>query len=171
MRIMGMKQNTKILYKNSRSWTYDVKSIGYRYHLANAHAAIGIQQLNSIKIIKKSRIATYNYYYNNLKNIRQIFIPKLQKDVLPFICYILVKKNLRDRMIKFLKKKGVDTGLHWKPNHLHTLIKKNKYRHDSLTNTNQMYQELLTLPFHSCMKRSHEKKVVRVIKDFFLDGI
>ena len=170
MRIMGMKQNTKILYKNSRSWTYDVESIGYRYHLANVHAAIGIQQLNSIKIIRKSRVATYNYYYNNLKNIRQIFIPKLQKGVLPFICYILVKKNLRDRMIKFLKNKGIDTGLHWKPNHLHTLIKKNKYRSDLLTNTNQMYRELLTLPFHSCMKKSHEKKVVNAIKNFFLDG-
>ena len=171
MRIMGMKQNTKILYKNSRSWTYDVKSIGYRYHLANVHAAIGIQQLNGIKVIRKTRIATYNYYYNNLKNIPQIFIPKLQKGVLPFICYILVKKNLRDRMIKFLKKKGIDTGIHWKPNHLHTLIKKNKCRHDLLTNTNQMYRELLTLPFHSCMKKSHEKKVVKVIKDFFLHGI
>ena len=158
MRIMGMQQKTKILYKNSKSWVYDVKSVGYRYHLANLHAAIGIQQLNSIKIIRKSRIATYNFYYNNLKNIPQIFIPKLQKDVLPFICYILVKKNLRDRLNKFLKKKGIDTGLHWKPNHLHTLIKKNKYKHDLLTNTNQMYRELLTLPFHSCMKKSHEKK-------------
>ena len=167
MRIMGMQQKTKILYKNSKSWVYDVKSVGYRYHLANLHAAIGIQQLNSIKIIRKSRIATYNFYYNNLKNIPQIFIPKLQKDVLPFICYILVKKNLRDRLNKFLKKKGIDTGLHWKPNHLHTLIKKNKYKHDLLTNTNQMYRELLTLPFHSCMKKSHEKKVIRAIKEFF----
>lgn len=171
MRIMGMKQNTKILYKNSRSWTYDVKSVGYRYHLANLHAAIGIQQLNSIKIIRKSRVDTYNYYYNNLKNISQIFIPKLQKGVLPFICYILVKKNFRDRIIKFLKKNGIDTGLHWKPNHLHTLIKKNKYRHDLLINTNQMYKEILTLPFHSCMKKSHEKKVVKVIKNFFLKNI
>jgi len=171
MRIMGTNQNTRILYRNSRLWTYDVKTIGYRYHLANVHAAIGIQQLNSIDIIKNSRVATYNYYFNNLKNISKIYIPKLQKEVLPWICYILVKNNLRSKMIKFLKKNGIDTGLHWKPNHLHTLIKKNKYRKDLLSNTNKIYRELLTLPFHSCMKKSDERKVVRTIKDFFLKEI
>ncbi len=171
MRIMGMKQDNKILYKNSRLWTYDVERIGYRYHLSNLHAAIGLQQLNSIETIRKTRIATYNFYYNNLKNISQIYIPKLEKGVLPFLCYILVKKDLRNKMIIFLKERGVDTGLHWKPNHLHTLIKKNNYRHDLLTNTNQMYPELLTLPFHSCMKKTDEKKVIKVIKSFFSTNI
>ena len=53
LRLMGMQQKSNILYKNKRSWTFDVKRTGYRYHLANLHAAIGLAQLKKINYIKK----------------------------------------------------------------------------------------------------------------------
>ena len=45
MRLIGMTQSAKLMYTNNRAWTYDVKDIGFRYHLSNIHAAIGIEQL------------------------------------------------------------------------------------------------------------------------------
>ena len=49
IRLMGMKQSSKVMYKNKRAWTYDVDVHGYRYHLANLHAAVGISQINDLK--------------------------------------------------------------------------------------------------------------------------
>ena len=48
MRLLGQKQNQEKLYENNRSWTYDVDDIGYRYHLANLHAALGIEQIKKL---------------------------------------------------------------------------------------------------------------------------
>ena len=44
-RLIGMTQSAQRMYKNTRAWEYDINEIGFRYHLAILHAAIGIQQL------------------------------------------------------------------------------------------------------------------------------
>ena len=42
MRLMGMGQSPSLMYRNERAWTYDVTRLGFRYHMANLHAAIGL---------------------------------------------------------------------------------------------------------------------------------
>ena len=32
MRLLGVKNDTEKRYKGSRSWEFDVESLGYRYH-------------------------------------------------------------------------------------------------------------------------------------------
>ena len=53
LRIMGMTQPAEVNYQNRRAWGYDVDKEGYRYHLANVHAALGSAQLKKIKLDKK----------------------------------------------------------------------------------------------------------------------
>src|SRR5712664_2151887 len=43
MRLIGMTQPSTVMYQNQRAWTYDMKEIGFRYHMANLHAAIGLR--------------------------------------------------------------------------------------------------------------------------------
>ncbi|HEV7180377.1 MAG TPA: DegT/DnrJ/EryC1/StrS family aminotransferase, partial [Candidatus Baltobacteraceae bacterium] len=38
MRLVGMGQPAEVMYQNQRAWTYDVKHLGFRYHMANLHA-------------------------------------------------------------------------------------------------------------------------------------
>ena len=44
LRLIGMGQPAEVMYQNRRAWTYDVVEPGYRYHLANLHAALGLEQ-------------------------------------------------------------------------------------------------------------------------------
>ena len=57
------------MYTNNRAWTYDVKDIGFRYHLSNVHAAIGLEQLKKIQFIKKTRQEIFKRYNSSLKKI------------------------------------------------------------------------------------------------------
>ena len=50
MRLIGMSQSTEVMYDNKRAWSYDVQNIGYRYHLSNPHAAIGLAQLKKMPL-------------------------------------------------------------------------------------------------------------------------
>lgn len=165
MRLMGMSQKAKVMYKNQRSWFYDVKNLGFRYHLANLHAAIGVEQLKKKNIIKKSRIESFKRYNKKLKKIDQIIIPKYQDGTIPFHYCLRIKNKKRLGMIEFLKKNGIDTGIHWQPNHTFTLFKKCKS--GDLSVTEKIKNEILTLPLHSLMKNKDIDHIVFKIKEFF----
>ena len=55
MRLIGMGQPPSVMYRNQRAWTYDVTRLGYRYHMANLHAKIGLAQLAKIDKIVSTR--------------------------------------------------------------------------------------------------------------------
>src|SRR2546428_11647564 len=57
MRLIGMSQPAKVMYTNARAWTYDMRGIGFRYHMANMHAAIGLAQIAKMDRIAESRRA------------------------------------------------------------------------------------------------------------------
>ncbi|MEO8765634.1 MAG: DegT/DnrJ/EryC1/StrS aminotransferase family protein [Ginsengibacter sp.] len=166
LRLIGMGQPAAMMYENKRAWTYDVKRLGFRYHMANLHGALGLAQLAKMEIISKSRRETAILYSKELKGIRQIITPKSDfKNIVPFLYYIRILGGKREELIKFLKENGIDTGIHWQPAHCFSLFKKAKC--GDLSVTNIVGKEILSLPLHSCMKKSDTKEVINAIKTFF----
>ena len=165
IRLMGMGQSSKTMYKNKRAWTYDVDVHGYRYHLANIHAAIGISQINDFDKIKKTRVDTVKYYNINILDHKYLVKPILNRGIVPFIYYLRIKNGLRKNFIEYLSKNKIDTGIHWKPGNNFSLFKKIKSNH--LIETNKVAREIVTIPLHSDMRSSDKKKIVNTINDFF----
>ena len=52
-RLIGMTQPAAQMYTNSRAWTYDIEELGFRYHMSNLHAAVGVSQIKKIEEIIK----------------------------------------------------------------------------------------------------------------------
>jgi perosamine synthetase len=72
MRILGIDTDTWARYQNKRNWQYDVVCEGYRYHMPNFCAAIGIKQLERIDKTQLSKInicKQYDKAFSNLKSI------------------------------------------------------------------------------------------------------
>lgn len=44
-RLLGVEKDTEKRYSSQRSWDFDVKYQGFRYHMSNIMAAIGIAQM------------------------------------------------------------------------------------------------------------------------------
>jgi len=167
MRQLGQKQSLDKLYQNQRSWTYDVENIGFRYHLANLHAAIGLQQINNIDKIFKGRRQVFNFYTKELQDVSGIILPQITNDqVLPFIYVIRVLNGKRDAFRNALQEQGVDTGIHWQPGHLFSLFK-NAKRGD-LSITDKIAKEIVTIPLYPDLSKEEAAKVVYAIKDFFI---
>jgi len=57
-----MTQSTDLLYQNKRARSYDIETIGFRYHMANLHAAIGMTQIAKMKVISESRQNACHHY-------------------------------------------------------------------------------------------------------------
>lgn len=166
MRLIGMGQPSSVMYENRRAWTYDVKRLGFRYHMANLHGALGLSQLQKMPIISETRRTAARYYSEHLSKIDRITIPQTQfDDVVPFLYYIRVPDGKRSELADHLRNQNVDTGIHWQPGHWFSLFK--GCRRGNLDVTEQIAEEILSLPFHSNMQREDQDAVISGIQSFF----
>jgi len=166
MRLIGMGQPASVMYGNQRAWTYDVNRLGFRYHMANLHAAIGISQLDKMPEITESRQVACKRYNELLAPVEQIITPNSTfDDVTPFLYYIRVPSDKRQVLRDYLKAQGVDTGIHWQPGHWFGLLK--DARRGDLSVTDHIGHEILSLPLHSKMSENTISRVTDAIATFF----
>ncbi len=163
-RLLGIDRDTWTRYKNKRSWHYDVVTQGYRYHMSNINAAIGLMQMKKISQFIEKRQKIVEMYDNAFKDIPKFSILKKDiKNLSPY-CYILRVKRDRDKLMIFLKEKGIETGIHYIPNHLQSFFKKYATK---LPVTERVWQEILTLPLYYDMKEEDIRLVINSVKEFF----
>jgi len=145
-----MQQPATVMYQNKRAWTFDVERVGYRYHMLNMHAAIGLAQLKKLDIISETRREACKKYNNKLQDIPQVRIPQTDfSEVNPFLYYIRVPIDHREKLRDYLRENGIDSGIHWQPGHWFTLWK--ECRAGDLSVTDKVGSEILSLPLHSKM--------------------
>ncbi len=165
LRQLGFEINANVNFFKKKKVNYDIESLGFRDHMTNVNAAVGISQLKKIRLIKKRKYEIVSFYEKNLKNLKNIKIPNYdKKNIIPFIYPVRVSKNLRDNLRHFLKKNNIFTGLHWYPLHKMSLFKKCKK--GNLKNTNLVAEELISLPFHARLSNNDIKKVCDKIRLF-----
>lgn len=166
MRLIGMGQPASVMYKNQRAWTYDVQRIGFRYHMANLHAAIGLVQLKKMNIITESRRDAARYLSEKLGHLSEVILPKTNfADITPFLYYIRVSEDRREAFREYLRNRGVETGIHWQPGHWFSLFK--NCRRGNLSVTDRVAREIVSLPNHSCMSIGDLNRIVDSITAFF----
>ncbi len=166
MRLVGMGQPAEVMYQNKRAWTYNVSRLGFRYHMSNVHAAIGLAQLAKIKLISETRRNTCLFYNKELSAIKEVITPDTNfEGITPFLYYVRIPADKKEEFKMFMIDNGVDIGVHWQPGHWFDLFKNT--RRGDLSVTDKIGHEILSLPLHSCMTEESMNKVVDTIKNFF----
>jgi len=165
-RLLGVDKDTTERYKNKRSWDYDVVSEGYRYHLTNIMASVGISQIKQIDKFIKNRQETCKKYNEAFKEIKEIKIPQTNfENISPFIYTIRILNGKREELIQHLQDKKIDVGIHFIPVHKHSYFKNRKI--GDMEITNRVVNEILTIPLHSNMKNEFIERIISEIKKFF----
>lgn len=164
-RLLGVKKDTAKRYQGLRSWEFDVTHHGYRYHMSNIFAAIGLAQLKRLeKEFKPMRQELAKYYHDALKGIPGIILfPDDYKEILPHIFPIRVLGKKRDALRQCLWDNNIECGVHYCPNHLLTLFASKSLK---LPVTELVYRQLLTLPLHPDLSKNDQNKVVRCVNNF-----
>ena len=146
-RLLGVHRDTEKRYQGGRSWEFDVYQQGYRYHLSNLFAALGRVQLGRFeREFKPRRIAMAQKYRSTLAGTPDLLL--LQGDpgpIVPHIFPIRVLNGRRDQLRQFLLDREIESGIHYKPNHLLSFY---WGKPGELPVTERLYEELLTLPLH-----------------------
>ena len=146
-RLLGVEKDTDKRYQGQRSWEFDVRAQGYRYHMSNVFAAIGRVQLHRLPSeFAPARVALARRYRELLSGVRGVCMFETDLDrIIPHIQPIRILEGKRDPVRAALESSGVQTGIHYKPNHLLTLYGAGD---PALPVTERLYEEILSLPLH-----------------------
>ena len=162
IRLLGIQKDSDKRAIGQRSWDFEVKRQGYRYHMSNINAAIGLTQLSRIEEFAQKRRNIANRYVKLLESIPQVKV--IYNDFNKIIPHLFVVKVCkRDELRQFLTDMGVETGIHYKPNHLLNFFESG-YR---LPATENIYTELLSLPCHVDLTSDNIDFVVNKIRNFY----
>ncbi len=152
-RLLGVEKDTEKRYGGNRSWDFDVKYQGWRYHMSDIMAAIGIEQFKKLPEFSVRRQSLAKRYRNNLGSIDSIeLLDQDLSSIVPHIFVIKLKSGNRDDIRKLLLEQGIQTGVHYQPNHLLSLY---NVENTSLPVTEELFHKLLTLPLHPDLKESN----------------
>ena len=142
---------------NRKGVDYDVKKIGWNYYMNEFSAAIGLEQLKKL-----------NHTNNKRKEIAKAYSEKiLVEKKMPFnhecsYHFYWIRVKNRNKFREKLAKKGIETGIHYKPIHNFNLYK-SKIK---LPITEKVGKEIVTLPTHPNITKKDLEKIIKTVNQF-----
>lgn len=164
-RLLGVMSDTEKRYTGQRSWEFSVSAQGWRYHMSNIMASIGLEQLKRFPEMLAIRQSLAKEYDNQLKGHPRIHVIEHDySNVVPHI-YVIQISGLTDRqrLQESLSMQGIQTGIHYQPNHRLDYFKQSNAI--QLPVTEKVFNEILTLPLHVDLTVSDIKYVSQALKE------
>jgi len=150
----------------------DYITLGYNYRMSDITAALGISQLAKIEEIIKMRRDKAEYLNKNLSKIKNLLPPKPFFDhyfhvYQMYTVRILKGKKMRDNLANHLAEKGVMTKIYFSPVHLTHFYKKELKYNCKLPVTEEMSEQVLTLPLYPLLTIEEMDYIIDGIRVFF----
>lgn len=162
IRLLGVEKDTEKRYSGQRSWDFQVRTQGWRYHMSNINAAIGREQLKKVNMLGEIRRSLVKLYQNELSSLPVKFLTINYDEAICHIMPIFISENKRNSLQEFLYSQGIETGIHYKPNHLLDM-----FQSSQCPNSNQFWNSILSLPLHGNLLPKDILRITNVIKVFF----
>jgi dTDP-4-amino-4,6-dideoxygalactose transaminase len=144
-----------------------VKKFGLVSRMDNIQAAILSYRLQKLNIVIKERRKNYEIYKNYLDR-KLIFFPDEQCEQFNTYHTFVVQVPKRDLLKKFLKKKGVETAIHYPvPIHLQPAAKNLGYKYGDFPNCEKQAKTILTLPINQFLKKKEIIYISNQVNKFY----
>ena len=171
-KIIRDKGTNRDLFNQNMVKKYTWVDYGSSYGLNEINAAFLYEQLKQAKKITAKKLAIFKLYHKLLEDLE---IKKLiTRPTTPtyakangHIYYILVKNNKRDKLIKHLQQKKINTVFHYIPLHSSPFGKLKATTKSTMLNTNMISNALLRLPMHLRLNKINIDKCTNEIFNFF----
>ena len=152
------------------AWGYSVTAPGFRYHLPNLNAALGLAQLerrDTMRDRKQQVVMRYDEAFQNQEGLA--LVTHDLDHTFPFFYVVRVLDGRRDALMDHLALRGVGSGVHYPPNHLQPLFATRGQL--SLPQTERLFGEIVTLPLFADMTDEEVNTVVTAVESFCDDSV
>lgn len=170
LRWFGIDKSTSDRTQTGYQWKYDVTLLGGKTHMNDIAATIGIGQLHYLDHYNTRRENLYRAYNHRLDDIEGVTIRndfgKLSYHLMPIF---LSDMKTRDRLMKYLSDNGVQTGVHYYPNHLYPMYR-NTIQENGCKEAVKFYERELSLPMHMQLTMEDVEYICDLIKEYMKEG-
>lgn len=145
------------------SWYYTVQELGFKYHMNDINAAIGLVQLGKLERSNARRREIVKYYNERFADLDWLELPVEKSYTCSALHNYVVKLDRRDDLIAYLQERRISAGVHYIPNHLYSIYR--KYKAD-VPVTERVWRRLVTLPLYPGMTNEDVERVVEAVRSF-----
>ena len=132
--------------------------MGWNYYMNEISAAIGLVQLKKLDFANKKRRNIAKKYSSKLKMTNKM---PYSEDCVYHFYWIKVKN--REKFMKKMYEKGIETGIHYNPVHKMSLYK-SKIK---LPITEQVANQIVSIPTHPNLTNSEVDKIIHTVNDLY----
>lgn len=165
LRWLGISKDTwnRSEVDNKYSWYYTIKETGYKYHMNDIAAALGVVQLKKLNRLNERRREIVKLYNEAFTGLDWLETP-VERDYAKSACHnYVIKVDRRDELISYLQEEGISASVHYLPNHLYSMFKKFKA---NVPVAERVWKRVVTLPLYPDLSDSDIRKVIETVKDF-----
>lgn len=159
MRWCGIDKSTWERTKSKYGWDYSIETIGYKCHMNDITAALGLAQLERIEELNNKRKLRVLQYLYELKDVSWITLPKWDKNSSWHMIVARLKK--RDKFIDYMLAHGISIGVHYKPLNQYKI-----FPNTPLPVTDRVWKTLATLPLFPDMTDEEFEHIINTIKAY-----
>lgn len=139
---------------------------GVNSRLDEIQAAALRIKLKYLSIDNNERQEIATFYSNNLQKINHIIVPKIRTGNEHVYHQYVILSEHRDTIKSELEKNGILCGIHYpKPVHLQSIYHKNSYNILNLNVTEQISNQILSLPMFPELNLDEAREVTKRIKN------
>lgn len=140
----------------------DITFQGYKYHMNNVNACIGLIQLKNIDNIVQKYINNGKYLDENLRGVSGVELLNYYSNSEPSYWLYTLKVENRNRLIKKFEENGIMASELHKRNDLHTYLNDHPTH---LSNLDEFYSKMLHLPCGWWVTREDCDKMIKILKE------
>ena len=135
---------------------------GYKYHMNNVNACVGLAQLEGIEQLVDKYIENGKYLDENLKDIKGVELIKYYEKSEPSYWLYTLKVQNRKNFIKMMEENGIAASELHKRNDLHDYL--NDFP-TPLPNLDKFYEEMVHIPCGWWVTKADCNKMIELIRN------
>ncbi len=164
MRWYGIDRDKRNYDRKDLRMENDVIDWGYKYHMNDINATIGLYNLPHIEeLIEKNRFNA-QYFYDNLQDIKGLELLENKDDRKPAHWLYTIKVDRKQEFIEYMKEKGIMCSQVHKRNDINTCF------HEFLTKLpilNSLEEKMVCIPVGWWLDKKDLEYIVEEIKNFY----
>ncbi|MGG0662689.1 UDP-4-amino-4,6-dideoxy-N-acetyl-beta-L-altrosamine transaminase [Viridibacillus arvi] len=166
----GITRNPELLSENHGPWYYEMQFLGYNYRMTDIQAALGCSQLDKLNGFVKRRKEIVSVYNKAFSDMLEVQIPYQHSDTDSSWHLYILKLNLdtltvtRKEVFEELHKLNIGVNVHYIPVHTLSYYQELGYKRGSLPKSEQLYEEIISLPLFPLMQEQDIQDVIDAVK-------
>lgn len=177
LRVNGMDKESWKRNTSTGAWDYAISVEGYKCHMNDLAASLGIHQLKKLDRFRRIREEIADTYDKELKGISQIRTPFRESgiqhahNIYPVLADIKKLKISRNEIIEKLKEYNIGSIVYFRPLHLQPYFQRILgCKPGDFPNAEYVFERLICLPIYPGMTTEDAEFVAAVLKNIIQEN-